>query len=150
MTETNVSREISKKMAKLAESCSSYFQNSPAELAEIAAFVEAEMKGGELPGAARNRDEFVGRTFERLYPMALASDRCRQAVENMMHKQKGAPTRSPFSPREESPQYAIDSTLAEALYLTGSAVIGSSSGLVTSGESGGSIEQRQQEGIPNM
>ncbi|GGA48781.1 hypothetical protein GCM10007416_22440 [Kroppenstedtia guangzhouensis] len=149
MTETNVSREISKKMAKLAESCSSYFQNSPAELAEIAAFVEAEMKGQELPGAARNRDEFVGRTFERLYPMALASDRCRQAVENMMHKQKGAPNRSPFSPREESPQYAIDSTLAEALYLTGSAVIGSIL-MVTSGESGGSIEQRQQEGIPNM
>ncbi|EGK09510.1 hypothetical protein ACFQ5F_00255 [Kroppenstedtia eburnea] len=149
MIEPNVPREMSEKMAKMAEACGLYFRNSPAELAEIAAFVEAEMKGQELPGAARNRDEFVGRTFERLYPMALASDRCRQAVENMMHKQNGSQTRSPFARREENPQYAIDSTLAEALYLTGSAVIGSIL-MVTSGESGGSIEQRQQEGIPNM
>ncbi|MFD1427078.1 hypothetical protein JOD24_003397 [Kroppenstedtia sanguinis] len=149
MIESNVPREMSEKMAKMAEACGSYFRNSPAELAEIAAFVEAEMKGQELPGASRNRDEFVGRTFERIYPMVLASDRCRQAVENMMHKRNGSQNRSPFARREEDPQYAIDSTLAEALYLTGSAVIASIL-MVTSGESGGSIEQREKESPVNM
>lgn len=142
-SKADVPRELSGKMAEMAESCGHLFRESPDELTEITAFVEAEMKGQELPGAARNRDEFVARTFERIYPLVLASDPCRQAVESMMQKQPDSRNHSPFAPREADPQYEIGSTLAEALYLTGSAVMGSIL-MVTSGESGGSIEQRQR------
>src|SRR5699024_11886893 len=62
--------------------CGAAFRQMPEELARITAFVEAEMKGQNLPNAPSNRDEFIATTFARMYPLVLSSDECRQAVED--------------------------------------------------------------------
>ncbi|PTM53270.1 hypothetical protein [Desmospora activa] len=139
MDQAEVSAHLSRKMTEMAVACGKRFQGYPEDVAAIAAFVEAEMKGQELPGAARDRDTFVAATFERLYPKMLASETCRQAVQNMIAADGGE---NPFSHHDSNPQYRINTELADALYLSGSALMGSIL-MVTAGESGGSIAQRE-------
>ncbi|PTX58870.1 hypothetical protein C8P63_11452 [Melghirimyces profundicolus] len=142
MIQHDVPHEMGDKVTDMAVNCGRLFQQAPGELARIAGFVEREMKGQNLQGASRNRDEFVAATFERIYPMVLSSKECRQAVENMM-KNHSRHHGQDLELTADNPQYAIGPALAEALYLTGSAVMGSIL-MVTSGESGGSIEQRHR------
>ncbi|MDR6227552.1 hypothetical protein [Desmospora profundinema] len=140
MNRTDVPAHLGQKMTEMAVSCGKRFQGYPEEVATIAAFVEAEMKGQELPGAGRDRDAFLASTFERLYPKMLQSEACRQAVQTMMQDQAGEKA---FAHHDEDPHYTIDQKLADTLYVTGSALMGSIL-MVTSGESGGSIEERME------
>ncbi|SMO94315.1 hypothetical protein [Melghirimyces algeriensis] len=143
MEDQQIPRKISEKMTDMTAHCGHLFQQSPDELAQIVSFVEAEMKGQDLPPVSRNRDEFIAATFERLYPMVLSSDDCRQAVESMLKKRPDLRQHQPLDHHDDYPHYTLDPALTETLYLTGSAVMGSIL-MVTAGASGGSIEQRQQ------
>lgn len=138
MKQTDVPAHLGQKMTEWAVTCGKTFQGFPDEVATLASFVEREMKGQELPGMHRDRDQFLAATFERLYPKMLASESCRQAVKAMM-QERGA--EQAFAHHDERSQYTIDKRLAEVLYVTGSALIGSIL-LVTAGESGGSVEER--------
>ncbi|QKG85440.1 hypothetical protein GXN76_13915 [Kroppenstedtia pulmonis] len=134
---SDIPRELAGKISEMAHSCSRLFEKHPQELATITAFVEEEMKGQHLPEDTDNRDEFVAASFQHIYPKVLGSDSCRQAVEQMMGGS------DPFTHHDENPNYTIGRDLAETLYVTGSAVVGSIM-MVTSGASGGSIEQREK------
>lgn len=139
MNQADVPAHLSQKVTEMAVSCGKRFQGYPEDVAAIAAFVEAEMKGQKLPEVARDRDAFIAATFERLYPKMLASEPCRRAVQHMMEADGGE---NPFPHHDSDPQYTIDTGLADALYLSGSALMGAIL-MVTAGESGGSIEQRR-------
>ncbi|OYD06755.1 hypothetical protein [Paludifilum halophilum] len=139
MIDHDVPKELAAKIAEMNASSSRLFAESTEDLSKIVSFVEEEMKGQNLPDAGRGRDAFVASTFEQIYPKVLNSDTCRQAVENMMRKHPSYGDSQPFAHRDENPNYAIGPALAETLYVTGSAIVGSIL-MVTSGESGGSTE----------
>jgi len=132
MIEQNIPEKMGGTIAGMTATCGAAFRQMPEELARITAFVEAEMKGQNLPNAPSNRDEFIATTFARMYPLVLSSDECRQAVENMM-KKSGVGDGSALKLQEGNPQYAIGPERAHAMYMTGNAVMGAIL-LVTAGE----------------
>ncbi|MFC4075324.1 hypothetical protein [Salinithrix halophila] len=133
MIQHGVPQEMARKMGKTALSCSRLFERCPDELATIAAFVETEMKGQDLPNAGQGRDAFIGATFERIFPLVLHSAECRRSVENMMQQHPEFSGSDLFAHHDENPNYTIGPDMAEVLYLAGSAVFGSIV-MVTSGE----------------
>jgi hypothetical protein len=145
MIEHNIPQELARKVQDMADSCSRIYQQSPQEMEQIVRFVEAEMKGQHLPEAARGRDEFVADTFQQMYPKVLQSADCRNAVDHMLRKAGMTDGSSAFAGWEANAQYAIDPKMAEALFVTGAAVMGSVL-MVTSGASGGAIRENGDRG----
>ncbi|SDX33838.1 hypothetical protein SAMN05444487_11476 [Marininema mesophilum] len=134
MIQHGVAQQMAEQTAQMTAHCAQLFTEGTDELTGIVAFVEREMKGQDLGMVASNRDEFIGETFRRLFPMVIQSEECRDALANMTNVHPQFPGISTMEKHDAEDHYRMDTGMAEVLYTVSSALIGTIL-MVTAGHS---------------
>ncbi|SFS89728.1 hypothetical protein [Marininema halotolerans] len=134
MIQHDFAQQMAEHTAQMAAHCGQLFTEGTDELAGIIAFVEQEMKGQDLSIGARSRDEFIGETFRRLFPMVIQSEECRDALASMTNDHPQFPGISMMEKHDAEEHYRMDLGMAEVLFTISSALMATIL-LVTAGQS---------------